>query len=185
VKFSITYESSIVPGFMEVAVKKHLDERGSFHRYYCGSELSSVLNSNFNVAQINISNSLKKGTFRGFHYQDNPMRERKIITATSGSFLDVVINIDIRSPNFGKYDWRKFSANEGNIVVVSKSCAHAILSLEDNSVAVYLSDTPYTPELERGICVLDENINFPRIILDQISLISEKDRSFPPFILHP
>lgn len=177
-RYEITYASEKIPGFCSIKVNKFLDERGTFHRFFCESEFNELFDEDFLVKQINISSSLKKGTFRGFHYQIVPMGERKILTALSGNFIDIVIDTRKELPTYLNCDFIEFNAIASNIVCVPRGCAHALLSMADDSVAVYLSDQFYSPNHEAGITPYDQIVDLPESILKEIQVISDKDRSW-------
>jgi dTDP-4-dehydrorhamnose 3,5-epimerase len=177
-RYEITYASKKVPGFCSISVNKFEDIRGSFHRFYCEDELNKLFDENFNIKQINISKSSKRGTFRGFHYQKHPMGERKILTSLCGSFLDIVVDMRKELQTYLNYDCIEFDSVAGNIVHIPRGCGHAILSKEDDSIAVYLSDQFYSPEHEEGIAISDPLIGIAETIINQVKEISDKDRSW-------
>ena len=46
--------------------------------------------------QVNISKNLKKFTFRGVHYQNNPRQEKQIIV-TKGTIIDFIYNLKTKT----------------------------------------------------------------------------------------
>jgi hypothetical protein len=66
------------------------DNRGNFARIFC--EIDFHENGwREPVRQINITNTMKKGTVRGMHYQSDPKMEAKIVTCLKGEIFDVVV----------------------------------------------------------------------------------------------
>ena len=76
--------------------KKDFDNRGFFMRGFC-KEILKKVNINFSIKQTNFSYNEKKLTFRGFHYQNYPYSENKVVTCINGKILLVLVNIDKKS----------------------------------------------------------------------------------------
>ena len=79
-------------GLKLIKFKKNKDNRGSFTRIFCKEIfLKNKIFKNLN--QINLSQNLKAGTFRGFHYQKNPYGEAKVITCLSGKIFLCLLDV--------------------------------------------------------------------------------------------
>ena len=68
-----------IKGLFVIKHRILFDKRGSFRRSFCKQELkrNKII---FKVCQANISENMKKGTFRGFHFQKNNNKDKKILT---------------------------------------------------------------------------------------------------------
>ena len=55
-------------GFYIYKPNVYKDRRGNFRRHYCKREFAKI-GLKESIAQGNVSESLKKGTLRGFHYK--------------------------------------------------------------------------------------------------------------------
>lgn len=152
------------------------DERGSFNKYYDFGIFNNLIDG-FVVKQINHSINLKKGTFRGFHYQNNPENEAKIIKCIKGSILDFAVDLRKASKTYLQYVSVELKSNINNMLLVPKGFAHGFLTLEDNSEVLYLHNGNYSPEFDAGINYADKNINLS--LPFDISVVSEKDRKLP------
>lgn len=163
-----------------IQMEKKIDERGYFARAWDSKELKK-LGLSYKVAQSNTSFSIKKGTVRGFHYQKYPFGESKVIRCTKGSVYDVIIDIRPKSPTYGKWMGVELTEDNGTMVYVPKYCAHAFLTLKDNSAVTYMVSQFYTPEAESGIRHNDPafKIKWPT----EVKVVSEKDNSWPNFKL--
>lgn len=151
------------------------DERGSFSRVFCESELENILD--FNIKQINHSVTKKKGTLRGLHFQYEPNSEIKIVKCVQGSILDVVVDIRKNSKTFLKVLSVKLSKHNSKALFIPKGFAHGFQTLEDDTELIYLHTSCYTPSNEGALNALDKvlNINWPEAITN----ISERDRNHP------
>jgi dTDP-4-dehydrorhamnose 3,5-epimerase len=160
--------------------KKFDDERGSFHEVFKLSQVSEALGRAFEVKQANHSIS-KAGVIRGIHWADVPPGQAKYVSCFRGKIWDVVVDIRLGSPTFGKWDAAELSAENGKSMLISEGLAHVFLSLEDDSVVSYLCSEPFRPSTERGINPLDPDLAIPFVSqwADSSFVISDKDSKAP------
>jgi dTDP-4-dehydrorhamnose 3,5-epimerase len=152
------------------------DERGSFARAFCDTELAEH-GIDFPVRQINNSRNRLAGTIRGFHCQLPPHAEQKFLRCVRGSFVDVIVDLRPESPTFLTTVSVELSADNQLAVLVPERCAHAMQTLEDDTEALYLVSNPYTPHAEFGVRHDD-----PLLAIDwpiPVTEVSPKDRSWP------
>ena len=154
------------------------DARGFFARAFCAHEFEEIgLENRF--VQANNSFSARRGTLRGLHYQLPPAAEVKLVRCIRGAFFDVILDLRPDSPTFGKSFGAELSAENGRMMYAPRGFAHAILTLEDNSEALYFSSALYTSEQERGVRWDDARfaIRWP---IEPVE-ISAKDAAWPDF----
>ncbi|MGY4286380.1 dTDP-4-dehydrorhamnose 3,5-epimerase [Bradyrhizobium sp. LM2.7] len=129
--------------------------------------------------QQSISFSARRGTLRGLHFQREPYSEAKLIRCTSGSILDVIVDVRRDSPTFRH--WQKFelSSANGSQLYVPKGFAHGFQTLCDDVEVSYLISTRYEPEFASGIRYDDPafDIDWPLSVTE----ISERDLRWPRF----
>lgn len=154
------------------------DERGSFQRFFCDSELSEIW-GHHHVSQANLSFNLKAGTVRGFHGQRPPYAEKKLVTCPQGSVFDVIIDVRLDSGTFGQYQSFELSESNRLALLIPKGFLHAFQVLENHSTLIYLHDAPYNKDSEFGLNIRDPdlNINWPL----PVRSISERDCNHPFF----
>ena len=164
-----------VNGSFVISLDKISDKRGFFARLFCKNELKKN-NIKFSIPQINTSESKKKGTIRGFHYQAGKSSEAKIIRCIRGSIYDVVIDLRKKSKTYMKYYGVELSSSNRKMLYVPKGCAHAFQSLEDNIELIYMVDHKYDPKKERGIRYNDPSfgIKWPT----KVTNVSKKDKNW-------
>ena len=150
------------------------DERGIFREWFNVHTFKENGIPEFQVRQANTSIS-HEGVIRGIHFSDELTGQSKIVTCTSGSILDIIIDLRPNSESFCRFVSIKLSANEGKSLFISKGLGHAIQALEDDSTLTYLLDKKYDPIAEYGINPLDPDIDIPWLYQDPS--ISEKDRN--------
>lgn len=122
------------------------DSRGMFSRIYCEKEFKKILKNK--IKQINFVKTKRKGTIRGFHYQQGRFAEDKIFFVLKGSIYDVYINIDKKSKNFLRIYKKKILAKKNEILVIPRGHANAYQVLEDNTQILYMSTNYYNPKKE-------------------------------------
>ena len=150
------------------------DERGIFREWFKAEALKENGIPEFEVRQANTSIS-HEGVIRGIHFSDELVGQSKIVTCSSGSIFDVIVDLRPNSESFCQFMSLKLSANEGKAIFISKGLGHALQALEDNSTITYLLDKEYDPKVEYGINPLDPDLDIPWP--NQNPSISEKDRS--------
>jgi dTDP-4-dehydrorhamnose 3,5-epimerase len=150
------------------------DNRGWFMRTFSKDLfVANINNLNTEWVQMNHSCSKEKGTWRGFHFQNSPFQEAKLIRCIKGSVLDCALDLRKGSKTFLKIFKTELSSEMKTMVYIPKGFAHGFLTLEENSELIYLHDEFYHPESESGIYYKD-----PLIDLDiQPQNISERDQT--------
>jgi dTDP-4-dehydrorhamnose 3,5-epimerase len=175
----IFHQQQIADVFL-IEPQSHSDERGLFRRHYCEKELKEN-GIYFTVKQGNISENAKKQTIRGFHYQEAPSKESKIISCISGSVFNVIIDLRKNSPTFLKCQEFNISSDSRQSLYIPVGCANAFLTLEDNTwIHYYMNDFFTTDSL--GFRYNDPAfaINWPV----KPEHMSEKDRNYPDLDLN-
>ena len=115
-----------------------------------------------------------KGVIRGIHYSNSVYGQSKIVTCTSGSILDVVVDLRRQSSTFGKSVSIELSEESGMSVYISSGLGHGFQALEDKSAVTYLLNKKYDSRSEFAIYPLDHELG---IEWRQIPVvISEKDK---------
>lgn len=152
------------------------DDRGFFYETFNIKALKEN-GIDFTPIQENCAFSLKKGTIRGLHFQNNPMAQAKIIRCTKGRVTDYAIDMRKNSPTYLKYVSAELSAENKLQFYLPRGFAHGVISLEDDTVIEYFADNPYSPENDRSVRYNDPDINIDwgtdRLVL------SDKDKNAP------
>lgn len=154
------------------------DSRGLYRRHFCKSEFKKH-GLDYKVAQANISENKYAYTLRGFHFQKAPYSEAKTLSCVKGSVFDIVVDLRKKSKTYKQ--WLGFELSEENrkAIHIPKGCAHAILTLKNNTWIHYYSSQFYHPESEGGIRYNDPAFNFVWPVEPKI--ISDKDLKHPNY----
>lgn len=148
-----------------IRFKKFIDERGYFTEtyreddFYGIDELAFIRRHDF--VQFNESFSYKN-TFRGFHFQWNPMMG-KLVRCISGHLIDMAIDIRKDSQTFGKivaYELiGSHTLDYSDWMWIPPGFAHGMLLTKDSYVQ-YLCSGTYNPRAEGVISPLAEDIDW-------------------------
>lgn len=162
-----------LPGVQIIELRAFHDTRGYFFELFqLGRFEQHGLPTQF--VQDNFSRS-KKNVLRGLHYQlQRP--QGKLVCVTHGRALDVVVDIRINSPTFGKSITIELSDQNFRQVYIPPGFAHGFCVLSEWADFIYKCTDYYYPAGERGIIWNDPDLQIPWPVQDPI--ISEKDAIF-------
>jgi len=172
-----------VRGAFLIEPERIRDSRGFFARLFCAHEFAALgLEGKF--VQVNNSFSARCGTVRGMHYQLPPAAEVKIVRCIRGALYDAILDLRPDSPTYCRWFGTELTAENRLMMYVPRGCAHAILSLTDDSEALYLTRNSYAAEQERGVRWNDRRFAIEWPI--EPTEISAKDATWPDFdpVLH-
>jgi len=126
------------------------DERGVFFESFHESNFRMESGLNISFVQDNVSRS-SRHVLRGLHYQIPPKGQAKLVTVMRGSVLDVVVDLRLRQPTFGKVFTISLSSENYNQLFIPEGFAHGFFSLEDETLFSYKCSNYYSPQHERCI----------------------------------
>jgi dTDP-4-dehydrorhamnose 3,5-epimerase len=165
-------------GVLELRPERFFDERGFFSEVWRKEWLGEA-GLDVEFVQDSHSYSQRRGVLRGLHFQLAPAAQDKLIRVARGSIFDVAVDVRRGSPSFGKWLGATLSAELWNQLFVPKGFAHGYLTLEDDTVVVYKTSTPYTPALERSVRFDDPRIAIDWPVEASALIVSRKDRAAP------
>ena len=151
------------------------DARGFFLESFSARRYREEAGITLDFVQDNVSSSVK-GVLRGLHFQRHHP-QGKLIQVTSGVVLDVVVDIDPRSPTFGRHTAVELTAASHRQVWVPPGYAHGFCVLSDVAVLQYKCTAYYDAADEAGLAW-----NCPRLAIPwpvNAPLLSDKDAHLP------
>lgn len=161
-----------------IDIEPKQDERGFFARVWCRHELAAQ-GLDTEIAQESISLNHRRGTLRGFHFQNAPHAETKIVYCTRGAIFDVILDLRPQSPTLLRWQGIELSAGNHRAVYIPQGCAHAFQTLTDDAEVAYRISTFYAPQAGGGYRYDDPA--FGVVWPLPISVISERDLSWPAY----
>ena len=131
------------------------------------------------LAQCNLAFNHKRGTLRGMHFQKGQHAQAKIVRATRGTLLDVIVDLRPEAPTFRQWEAVELSADNHRMLYMPQGIAHGYLTLTDDVEAYYHASAPWAPQAESGV-----RWNDPAFAITwpfEPVVISAKDASWPLF----
>jgi dTDP-4-dehydrorhamnose 3,5-epimerase len=125
--------------------------------------------------QDNYSHS-RHGILRGLHYQLKNA-QGKLVFVITGEIFDIVVDIRIGSPMFGRWFGTHLSADNRRQIFVPGGYAHGFIVLSKRVDVIYKCTDFYTPGDEYGIFWADPTIDIDWLIKNPI--LSDKDSKNP------
>lgn len=153
------------------------DERGSFLEWFRQDALAAELGHELRLEQANWSTS-RRGVIRGIHYADVPPGQAKYVTCVRGAVLDVVVDLRVGSPTFGRHEAVRLDDETRRAVYIAEGLGHGFCALTDEATVLYLCSTGYNPSGEHGVHPLDADlaIDWPSEVTP---ILSQKDAEAP------
>jgi dTDP-4-dehydrorhamnose 3,5-epimerase len=152
------------------------DDRGVFLESFKASAFTEAVGHPFALEQMNISSS-RANTVRGVHFADVPPGQAKYVQCFSGRILDVVVDIRVGSPTFGRWDAIELDDQTRTGLYIAEGLGHAFCALSDTAVVGYLCSEPFAPSREHGIHPLDPDLALPWPSGENV--LSPKDAAAP------
>lgn len=113
----------------------------------------------------------KKNVIRGLHLQLKK-KQKIFITVLQGKILDICIDVNVNSKNFGKI--YKNTLNSGDMLYIPKDYAHGFAALKKNNLIMYHFSDYRHPNSEIGIKYNDKELNIKWPIKKPILSIKDK-----------
>jgi len=164
-------------GAFVIEIEPRNDNRGFFARAFCQQEFEAH-GLKPTIAQANVAFNHKRGTLRGMHFQFPPHAETKLVRATRGAIIDIIVDLRPESPTYLQSIAVELSAENHRALYVPERFAHGYQTLEDNTETSYQVGEFYAPGFEGGLSPFD-----PGLALEwplPVTEMSEKDRLWAP-----
>jgi dTDP-4-dehydrorhamnose 3,5-epimerase len=121
--------------------------------------------------------SFGRGSSAGYPLRAVAAEPAKYVTCVSGSVLDVVVDIRVGSPTFGRWDSVLLDDEERRTVYIAEGLGHAFMSLKDDSVVMYLCSSGYSPDREHTINASDPALGIRWPSIGTGPIVSDRDAS--------
>jgi dTDP-4-dehydrorhamnose 3,5-epimerase len=158
--------------------KRFADTRGYFSEIY-NRRLLNELGRGLNFVQDNLSCSRERGTVRGLHFQIRPFEQTKMVSVLKGSILDVVVDIRVGSPTFGRHVSAELSSEDGLQLLVPPGFAHGFCTLLPDTLVHYKVDGYYDSEHDMGLRWNDPALAIAWPIAETEAQLSDRDQIQP------
>jgi dTDP-4-dehydrorhamnose 3,5-epimerase len=173
----VQFRELAVPGAVEFTPKAFPDARGRFVAPFQELAFVDATGHRLRLAQVNHSVS-RLGVIRGVHFSDVPPGQAKYVYCSRGALLDVVIDVRLGSPTFGRWEAVRLDTETYRAVYLAEGIGHAFIALAEDTVMTYLCSTGYDPAAEHTVYPLDPALQLPWPTNLDVEL-SDKDRTAP------
>ena len=148
------------------------DARGSFFESWNEREFERAgIRARF--VQDNHSRSAR-GVLRGLHYQIR-RPQGKLVRVVAGEIFDVAADIRRSSPNFGRWEGVRLTAESCSMLWIPAGFAHGFCVLSEFAEVLYKATDYYAPEHERCILWNDPELRIDWPIPGGAPELSAKD----------
>lgn len=164
-------------GLWTRVANQNLDTRGSTTEFFNINELP-VRFIGTTITQILESRS-SYGVIRGIHYASTNNTQAKIVRCMDGTILDIVIDLRVDSPTFGKFETFEMSSSNNLSIYISHGFGHAYQVLSQSATVLYALQTDFNFSEEFSINPFDADLNLPWH--DIPAILSPRDASAPGY----
>jgi len=152
------------------------DDRGFFREWFKSDDLHDA-GVEFEARQANFSFSARN-VVRGLHYSLAPEGQAKLVTCVAGEVDDVIVDIRVGSPTYGRFEVVRLSADAPRSVLLPGGAAHGFCVLSESAGLAYLLSSPFNAPVELEISPFDPGVGIEwKITGDPV--VSAKDRAAP------
>jgi dTDP-4-dehydrorhamnose 3,5-epimerase len=165
-----------IPGLMLLESPVWDDDRGYFREWFKldDFEASGVT---FHARQANLSMS-QRNVVRGLHYSLAPEGQAKVVTCVHGELDDVIVDVRVGSPTFGRVEVVHLAADQPRSVLLPAGVAHGFCVTSELAALSYLLSSSFNAPFELEIDPFDEEIAVPWTLTDD-PIVSSKDAGAP------
>jgi dTDP-4-dehydrorhamnose 3,5-epimerase len=168
-------QATIIPNCYEIHPFVSHDNRGSFIKtFHYESFIKNDLVTEWKEEYYTIS---RQGVLRGLHFQLPPHDYEKLVYCTWGSVLDVLVDLRVGSPTYGKHMMIDLTADKANIIYIPSGIAHGFYVTSESASMHYKVSSQYVQSHDTGIRWNSAGIDWP----DKNPVLSPRDRSFLTF----
>lgn len=151
------------------------DSRGNMTVVFDES-ISEIFND-FSVKENRTYSMPRKGTFFGIHYKDESDPMDRLVSVVKGSGEDYIIDLRKDSPTYLEWESFELSDKNAHAVYIPSGFGHAFLSLEEDTVLMYLMNRSGDRGFTKKLNYKDEHIKLKLPI--PVCEIADYDKDAP------
>ena len=157
--------------------ERRADNRGHFARTFCRREMEEHGLKPV-IAQANAAYNRYKGTLRGMHFQFPPKPETKLVRATRGAVVDIIVDLRPESPTYLEHVSVELTEDNARAIYVPERFGHGYQTLVDDTETSYQVGEFYAPETEGGLLHDDPRLGLTWPL--PVATMSDKDQAWTP-----
>lgn len=167
------YTQLEIPGVWLIEPRRFGDGRGYFMETFKLEEFREHV-GDVTFVQDNESFS-SRGVLRGLHFQKGEFSQAKLVRASQGRIVDVVVDLRGDSPTFGRHVAVELSAENALQLFMPRGMAHGFVVLSDVAQFQYKVDNVYAPQSEATLRFDDPALGIDWPLAASELLLSPKD----------
>ena len=167
-----------ISGVWVIEPQRFGDKRGYFCEVFKQAEFEAHV-GHVDFVQDNESLSCK-GVLRGLHFQRGEWSQAKLVRVSQGAVLDVVVDLRVGSPTWGKSIAVELSAENARQMFIPRGFAHGFVVLSDVAQFQYKVDNLYAPQSEATLRFDDPALGIDWRIDRADMVLSDKDLKGQP-----
>lgn len=169
----LAVRETAIPGFYEVDLVVHGDNRGWFKENYQREKMEALGLPHFEIVQNNFSYNAEQGVTRGLHAEP----WEKFVSVANGRVFGAWV--DLRSgPTFGQALTLEITPEKA--VFVPRGVANGYQTLEENITYTYLVNEHWSPEAQYTfVNAFDPVLGIEWPIPKEQAIFSDKDAGHP------
>jgi dTDP-4-dehydrorhamnose 3,5-epimerase len=164
-----------IPEILVLKPELFKDQRGFVFEFFQAQRYAELGVSRREFTQDNLCRS-GSNVIRGLHLQ-NPAAQGRIVSVLCGRILDVVVDVRVGSPYFGRHVTTELSDENRQLVWIPRGFAHGFAVLSDSADVFYKCDHVYSPKDEIVVRWNDPAIGIAWKI--ENPLLSSRDANAP------
>jgi dTDP-4-dehydrorhamnose 3,5-epimerase len=168
------FNQTTLPNLMEITIDPVCDHRGSLVKFFQRAAFVEYgLPSDFAEQLYTTS---RHGVLRGMHFQCPPHGCAKLVQCIAGRVLDVLVDLRVGSPAYGKSAAFELDASHPRALFVPTGLAHGLYVVSDHAIMLYNLTAAYAPAADGGILWSSIDYRWP----DPTPIVSPRDRALAP-----
>ena len=169
----LAIRETIIPGFYEIDLVLHGDNRGWFKENYQREKLEALGLPHFEIVQNNFSFNAEKGATRGLHAEP----WEKFISLANGKVFCAWVDLR-KGPSFGKVLSMELTPEKA--VFVPRGVANGYQALEENITYTYLVNAHWSSDAKyAAVNLFDPALGIDWPIPEDQAIVSGKDKANP------
>ena len=171
-------QAQALPGCFEIQPRVFDDARGRFVKCF-HKDAFAELGLHTDFAEEYYSHS-RRGVVRGMHFQVPPAEHVKLVYCVQGEVFDVVLDLRVGSPTYGKTATFRLSAVQGNLLYIPKGLAHGFCVTSEVATLIYKVSTVHAPQQDSGVLWSSLDVDWPMTGAAP-AVVSVRDAAFLPW----
>ena len=173
-------KETALSGVLILTPRRFEDDRGFFSEVWNRDTLRSH-GIDIGFVQDNHSLSRSAGTVRGLHFQSPPHAQDKLVRCGAGLVLDVVVDVRVGSPTYGRWTGVELSAENHRQLLIPKGFLHGFVTRVPNSELLYKCSDVYDPGCDGAVRFDDPDLAIDWGIDPATAILSPKDQAAKGF----